>query len=825
MESLAVASGKVIIIGDFNFPMEQESVDSVKLSELLQSTGFSQHVRDPTHVSQHMLDLVISRPDDKLISSTTVSSLITDHHAVHCKLNTHKPCLPEKTITCRSYKKVDREELSKDLNDMSIIQSPAKNLDELIDQYNSDILHVINKHAPEKTKTVTLRPHSPWYNDEIHNSKKQRRKAETTWRQSGLEIHRQIYCQARDATNSLIYEAKTKFFNNKIVDCGTDQKALFRIVKQLLGKDNQLKLPSHNSVEELLEQFSGYFTSKIHTIRSNLDKDVVTDDRPSSVLPLPGNVSSVQLQNYEKLTIDEIKKVIRKSPTKSCSLDPIPTWLLKEEIEIISPIITSIVNMSLQTSFFPPSMKHALVTPLLKKPSLDPETLKNYRPISNLPFLSKVTERVVASQLANHMDTNNLYTPVQSAYRKQHSTETALLKVLNDILVSVDKGKGVILVLLDLSAAFDTIDHDILITRLAERIGITGRALDWMRSYLKDRFQSIHINGKSSKPVLLIFGVPQGSVLGPVKFTGYQGPVFDIATAHGINSHLYADDTQIYFAFDLDNPSDYDLARTKVENCIDDVRIWMNQNKLKLNDEKTEYLILTTPRQKDKITKKSLTIGLSEISPSETAKNLGVVLDNHLTMDKQVQAICKNSNFHLRNIGKISKYLTPDSTAKVIHAFISSRLDYNNSLLYGIPKSKIQRLQRIQNSAARIITKCKKSDHISPHLQRLHWLPLQQRIKFKILTLTFRCLHGMAPSYLSSLLHPHKPTRSLRSASAMSLSVPKTRLKGYGDRAFSKAAPLLWNKLPIDLKSASTLESFKDGLKTHLYKEAFNHAT
>jgi hypothetical protein len=454
---------------------------------------------------------------------------------------------------------------------------------------------------------------------------------------------------------------------------------------------------------------------------------------------------------------------------------------------------------------------------------LDKETLKNYRPVSNLSFLSKLTERAVAAQLADHMNSNNLHVPVQSAYRPLHSTEMALLKVVNDILLAIDRGNGVIVVLLDLSAAFDTIDHDLLINRLAERIGITGRALDWFRSYLTERFQSIHIQGKSSKPILLIFGVPQGSVLGPVKFTIYQGPVFEIAELHGVSSHLYADDTQLYFAFDLNSPSDFETAIGKVKNCIDDIMTWMSQNKLKLNDDKTEFLVLSSSRQQHKIPEASLSIGSATIARSKTARNLGVIFDSTLSMESHVSAICKNSFFQLRNIAKIRKYLTDKSTEKVIHAFISSRLDNNNALLYGIPKSKIQRLQRVQNSAARIIRKCKKSDHITPHLKHLHWLPVQQRIKFKILTLTFKCLHGLAPKYLNDLLTLYKPSRTLRSSSGIQLVVPKTKLSSYGDRAFAKVAPVLWNALPTDVRCTNTVDSFKLLLKTHLFNDYFKN--
>ena len=466
-------------------------------------------------------------------------------------------------------------------------------------------------------------------------------------------------------------------------------------------------------------------------------------------------------------------------------------------------------------------MKQALVTPLLKKPSLDKEVLNNYRPVSNLSFLSKLTERAVASQLTKHMDSNNLHTPVQSAYRPLHSTETALLKVVNDVLLTIDRGNGVIVVLLDLSAAFDTIDHKVLIERLGERIGITGKALDWFRSYLSDRFQSIHLNGKSSKPILLVFGVPQGSVLGPVKFTIYQGPVYEIAELHGVSSHLYADDTQLYFAFDLDSPDDFNAALGKVEGCIEDIRQWMAVNKLKLNDDKTEFLVLSSAKQQHKIPEKALTIGSSTVSRSSTAKNLGVIMDSNLNMERHISSVCQKSYLHLRNIGKIRKFLSTEATKKVTHAFISSRLDYNNALLYGLPKSQLQRLQRIQNSAVRIVTKCKKSEHISPHLEELHWLPVTQRIKFKILTFAYKCLHGLAPDYLSDLLTLYSPTRNLRSSSAIQLVVPKTKLRKYGDRAFAKCAPVLWNNLPVDVKSATTIGSFKVSLKTYLFKEYY----
>ena len=397
-----------------------------------------------------------------------------------------------------------------------------------------------------------------------------------------------------------------------------------------------------------------------------------------------------------------------------------------------------------------------------------------------------------------------------------HSVETALMKVQNDILMELDNSRGVLLVLLDLSAAFDTIDHNTLLTRL-KSFGIIGNALKWHASYLQNRSQKICINGSMSEPIQLKYGVPQGSVVGPKNFTLYTQPLNNIADANGVSVHIYADDTQLYTSFDLNDPQDLISAMSRMEKCVLDMSNWMKINKLKLNDDKTEMLVICHPNMKHKMPSISLKIGDSSIEPTKSVRNLGAIFDDGMTMANHVTQVCRSMNLHLRSVGRIRKYLNRDATETIIHALVTSRLDCNNALLAGLPDVQVDRLQRLQNTAARIVTKTPKTESVVPSMQDMHWLPVKRRILYKILLYVFKAQHSLAPAYLSNLIQPYTNQRSLRSESQMLLKIPRSRLKTAGDRAFNVIGPKLWNLLPIDLKQTKSLNVFKTGLKTFLY--------
>ncbi len=456
---------------------------------------------------------------------------------------------------------------------------------------------------------------------------------------------------------------------------------------------------------------------------------------------------------------------------KSCVLDPIPTTLLKACIDPLLPVITSIINKSMTTSQFPSQFKMANVVPILKKPSLDRNTLSNYRPVSNLPYLGKITEKVVVAQLTDHININNLDQPLQSAYKKHHSTETAIVKIVNDMLLSLDDDSFILLVMLDLSAAFDTVDHNLLLNRFESCFGIKAGALGWLRSYFSKRHQVVRIDDTDSDPQALQTGMPQGSVLGPFSFPAYTSPLFTIANKHQCNIHMYADDTQFYMSFKVHESEE---ALRRMELCVDEVREWMSKNMLKLNDSKTEFLLISKKTRTDTVSNiMSINIGSTSVPAVPKAKNIGCTIDTNLSMEAQVNSVVQSCYASLYTISKIRSFITTDAAATLVNAQITSKLDSFNAILYGIPDYLKHKLQVVQNNAARLVIGTRNKDHISPVLKQLHWLPVTFRIDYKINLLCFKALNDLAPQYLTELLVPYKKDRVLRSASKATLDKPK----------------------------------------------------
>ena len=622
-------------------------------------------------------------------------------------------------------------------------------------------------------------------------------------------------------------KAERDFFLLKLAENKNNYKEIFNICNGLLGRNKDLPLPPTDNIQSLANSFNTYFREKIEKIHIKLlehqnqdSGDGIThEEEPGSNLQL--------LDGFKEVDAEYITKLVSKCPTKSCELDPIPTSLLKSIMPVAAPLIVDIVNMSLGSGVFPMEYKEALVRPLLKKAGL-PLIDKNYRPVSNLAFIGKLIERVVADQLNDHISKFNLMEPNQLAYRTGHSTETTLLRVKSDILAAMDSREVVCLVLLDLSAAFDTVDHTILLDRLATRFGFTGKVLAWLKSYLSDRTQKVAIGdhnaeGALSDPMVLCRGVPQGSVLGPLLFTLYTTPLGNICRRHEVLFQLYADDQQVYLSFRPNQEAAQDRCITTIQNCIEEVRSWMRANMLKLNEDKTEFVVFGTQYQLAKISSIEIRIGSECVMPVEHVRNLGFFMDRFMKNAVHINKICSQMFVLLKNISLIRSRLDNTTTKILVQALCLSKMDYCNSLLAGSTEYQLDKLQRTQNMACRVICNLGKFDQVSTSMAGLHWLRICQRIAYKLACLVYKCREGCAPQYLMDLIPPPARARNLRSSTNTDYLLPcrsKTALATKG--SFASAGPRTWNALPASVKQHRTWDSFATALKTYLFNLSYH---
>ena len=389
----------------------------------------------------------------------------------------------------------------------------------------------------------------------------------------------------------------------------------------------------------------------------------------------------------------------------------------------------------------------------------------------------------------------------------------------NDILTSLDKGNAVLLVTLDISAAFDTVNHRMLLDRYQSYFGIEGTALKWLASYLSDRKHSVRIGREESLQKSVECGFAQGSVLGGPKYNMFTSPIEELIDLHELNSKSYADDTNVYQSFDIKDGSA--LPTAQIENCLGDVSKWMIQNRLMLNPGKTEAILFLPKSQLKHFPLESLQIrvGTSVIHPVVEIKSLGVILDSAMTMEQHISSVTSSAWCQLRRISRVRHKITRTVAETLVNALVTNKIDYCNSLLAQLPQKACKKLQRLQNAAAKTICKLRKFDHVTPSLKQLHWLPIKVRSNYKVLVLTYKSLHGKAPSYLSELLNNQWNLRSNNVITLRTSSNPRTQ---YGKRAFCYLAPHLWNLLPVHVRSSETLASFKKNLKTHYYNEVYN---
>ena len=569
----------VVIMGDFNINLlATNSHSTVHLLNMFQSCNMSVLTSEPTHhttYSDTLLDIIVTNNPQKVIKHGQIEAPgISAHDIIYLEYSLQCPKLKPRLVTFRDMKHLNQIELTEDA-----VKLPwqdiwtLKTIDEKVETFNELILQLYNKHAPLKTRRIA-RPPAPWLTDSVRSLMTERDTVYRKYRRSKDFKDLQEYKRLRNRTNQSIRNAKLRYAHN-IIQPSLNPSEMWRNLEAMGLRQNK---PQVETADIPLDTLNKYFTSfSLENNDPQTKRDTIT------------KLISTACPDRDKfffsyITPDDVKKSILRIKSKAQGVDNITITLLHKLIDVILPTVTHIFNASIMTGTYPQLWKMALVRPLPKTKS--PTVPSDFRPISILPCLSKALEHIVHRQLTDYLHTHNLLDENQSGFRKGFSTCTALLKVTEDIREAMDRSELTALVLLDFSKAFDTVDLDLLLTKL-KTLHLSESCLTWFNSYLRNRQQSVSVQNRFSSWRFTRSGVPQGSVLGPLLFSIY---INDISTTlRHCRHHLYADDLQIYIHF---RPNAIKENIDRINLDLASISSWSRIFGLRLNAEKTQSIII-----------------------------------------------------------------------------------------------------------------------------------------------------------------------------------------------------------------------------------------
>ena len=814
----------VIYLGDFNIHMDNiNNNDTKKMNTLLETFSLKNLIVSPTHKLGHILDLVIINKNLDMVKNTIVDSILfSDHKPIFFNVDLEIKQKVHKVIRFRIPNQNFPENLnlaltsSMTLNNVDCDHSNLPCISCHVNCFRKTTSMVYDECCPYVTKTIQVVDKSKkWFNSDVRIAKKNVRKAEKKYRNSNNDQNYNEYKRSRNVKCNVITQAKKQYIYKSITECNNDSRKTFNVLNSFLGKSDKTNaLPSHDSISVLSNQFKDFFTDKINKIVDAFDNTV-----PSSHL-IP-DFPLQALSNFKPITPEVSLGLISNMNKTFCHNDPFNIKKIDDEnLKLISHYFADIANLSFISGEFPETEKYAFITPLLKKGG-DPDNFSAYRPLYKTSFLSKFLEKCVLKQLNDHISKFECLPWFQSAYREFHSVETALCRVHNDLYKIKTQGGCSILILLDLSSAFDTIDRGLLLNDL-KLWGIDGKALQWISSYLSNRKFRVTIDDTFSDEDTMQFGVPQGTILGPVLFIIYTSSLQYVLKDHGVSFHLYADDTQIYFRL-----SNIDESKLKIKLISDAVDKWMKDRRLKMNASKTEIMVIGSSNNISSVRNELdqvVHFGNDTIMLSEKFRNLGFIFDQALSLSNQINKAKQKAICGLINISHISSLIDKKHRIQLVHSLVFSHIDFCNSLYYGLSNADLHPLQMIINSAARLIVNLPRFSHdrITPICIDLHFLPVRARVEFKICLLIFKAINCGQPHYLSDLLRPYAPESNVNLRSSGRLNEPMFSSSTSSERCFEYYAPRLYNKLPDDIKSLNSVESFKKSLKTYIFRKAYN---
>ena len=814
IECVVAMKHPIFILGDFNYDLLSGSSEAVSYSLMFETFLLEQLITVPTRITEHSATLLdhVWTSSEELVEECEVLTGISDHHMCSIRL-----CFPSKRIaeapfSARTYKHFDKELFLRDLQqlDSSFIERDS-DVNRIWSTWHGNFTAVLDRHAPKMTFSRKKNV-GPWMTAELKRLIRLKMSAKIE-KSNMTNVHtitkfKAIKAHVRKASAA----AKRDYFRNKVVANKLNPRKLWNIIKEAAPSSFKDKT-NQPVIESDADLFNAFF---VNVGASTLD---AADSLGESEINQPLEDSSLVEATLDTLELqivseEQVLSVLKRFPVnKAPGHDGISGKSLNCALPVILNPITRLINKIITMQDVPRDFKKAVVTPIHKGGEANEPV--NYRPISVLPLLSKLMERVIADQLDMHLRKHGMLTEVQHGFRKYHSTATCLLQLTEEIRSKLDRRMATGLIALDLSKAFDCIDHSILLSKLtAFGMVSSTSSYKFFKNYLEERTQVVRLNGTLSTDLAIRNGVPQGSILGPILFILY---INDLPTSiEHSNSVIYADDTTIYASSSVPTNIQFALNQDMINVCR-----WFKKNKLKLNVEKTKFMVVHPNKMEEKFANINVFIQGKHIARERNVKILGVQIDENLGWHKHLHTMVKNLRYQYRSFARSVKYFDMDTRKILYNSTLASRFNYADCIWSQCTIRDANMLQSVQNLAVRKMINAGPLESARPILQELEMLTLRNKRKLRSLVLLYKLRNDEGPEPLARQLREYcneERGMATRSSSEDNYFIPCYNTD-YRGKSFFIRNLKLWNSLPADVKSSGSCAVFKSKVYGLLLEE------
>lgn len=740
--------------------------------------------------------MILTNDKERVKCQAIPNEKISDHETIKIEiLHENKKELSKKRMVI-SWKNYSKELCIENLRKLNWYDFEMLELDDMIKRMR-DNLECAVKPMIRKVEIRENTNNKSWFDKQLTALKKKRNDDYFKWSSRKTDIHWKKYVRTRDKYNNMVKIKKDLSIRKQIKRAGKNQKSMWKSlnkilptkIKNIASCEIAFKNGPITNETEISNKFNDFFVESIIEINSQI--------------PNESEITNATVSNYsfkfKHVNVEQVMNVTKQLTRKINKSEICNSMVWHDAVEYIGHYLSLIINKSFDNGKFPECWKESTITPIPKMKNTN--KCEEFRPINSMPNVEKIIECIVKEQLLDYFNEHNILYENQSAYRANFSCESALNLLISDCKDAIENGEMVVAVFLDLKRAFETVSRENTANKLS-RIGINGNELNWFKSYMSNRKQRVNYNNNLSEAKIVPIGLAQGTQLSVCFFLLYVNDIVKVVN-YG-KMYLFADDAVI-----IVTNKNINEAFNQMNSDLKNVYKWLNQNKLKLNAKKTEYMIIS--KKEIDLGNLVIKIGNDIIKRVECVKYLGVFIDDKLNFNKQMDTVCKQLASKINFFKRISRKLTPETKKIIYNAIILPHIDYCATLYINCNKEHMKMLQKLQNREMRIILKCEFRKHTEEMLKELNWLSINQKISYNIILYVFKIKNNRTPPYLSNKLQYARDTHNRNTRSCNELRLPNVKTE-FGRKNLFFNGVKMFNEIPIVMKLENSLTKFKEML-------------